>query len=91
MIVFGDRLGLRQRQQVGEIASRHPREGEMLAVGRRLEPFDDRRHLVEIGEIERHIGAEREPDPVRGQWDPADEVEDLGAVARHCRGSRDRP
>ncbi len=31
---FGDRLGLRQRQQIGEIASGHAREGEVLAVGR---------------------------------------------------------
>ena len=42
---LGDRLGLRQRQEVGEVAARHAREREVLAVGGRLEALDDRRDL----------------------------------------------
>ena len=63
---LGDRLGLRQRQEVGEVAAGDPGECEVLAVGGRLEALDDRRHLIEIGEVERRIGADREPDPVGG-------------------------
>ena len=74
---LGDRLGLRQRQQVGEVAAGDPRERKMLAVGGRLEAFDDGRDPVEIAEVERNIGADREPDAVSVQRNAADQFKDF--------------
>ena len=37
--------------------------------------------LIQIGEVERHVGADRKPDPVRGQRDFADKIENRGAAA----------
>jgi len=50
----------------------------MLAVGRRPEPLDDGGDLVEIGEIERLVGSDRQSDAVRSQRNAADQLEDLG-------------
>src|SRR5215470_7197557 len=72
---FGDGLSLRQRKEVAEIAARNAREGEVLAISRRPEALDDVRHLVEIGEVERLVGPDREPDPMRGQRNATDEIE----------------
>ena len=73
---LGHRLGLRHRQQVGEVAVGRAREGQVLAVGRRLEALHDLGDLVEIGEVERHVGADRQPDAVGGQRNLADQIED---------------
>ncbi len=56
-------------------------ERQMLAVGRRLQPGDDIRDLIEIGKIERHVGADREPDAVGVERNTADEIEDFVAAA----------
>ena len=55
----------------------------MLAVGWRLQTLDDRGDLIQIGEIERNVGPDREPDPVRQQRNLADEIENrrLGGFA----------
>ena len=51
----------------------------MLAVGGRLQAVDDGGDLIQIGKVERHVGADRKADAVRGQRDLADQVEDRGA------------
>ena len=77
---LGHRLGSRQRQQIGEVAAGNAGEGKVLAVGGRLESLDDRRNLIEIGEVERCIGADGKPDAVGIEGDAADKIEDFGAL-----------
>ena len=73
--LLGDRLGLRHRQEIAEIAAGDSGEGEMLAVGRRLQTLDDGGDLIQIAEIERHVGPDRKPDPVRQQRNLSDQIE----------------
>src|SRR5271167_4739007 len=47
----------------------------MLAVCRRLQAFDDSGNLFQVGKIERHVGADRKTNAVRGQGYPADQIE----------------
>jgi hypothetical protein len=51
----------------------------MLAVSGCPKAVDKPSDLIHIGKVERHVGADRKPDAVRGQWNLADEIEDRGA------------
>src|SRR5262245_8465043 len=51
---LGQRLRLRHRQEVGEVATGCAREGKVLAVGGSFQRFDDGGNRVQIGEVERH-------------------------------------
>ena len=76
---FGNRDCPRKRHQVHEIAAWHPREGEMLAIGTRAEPLDRAGNLIEIENVERHIGSDGKPDTVRDHGNFTREVEDAVA------------
>ncbi len=76
---FGNRLGFRQRQQIREVTARNAGEREVLAERRRLEAIDDRRDLIQIGEIERRVCPDRQTNPVRRQRNHVDQIEDRGS------------
>jgi hypothetical protein len=60
---FGDLFGFRQRQEEGgRFTAWNSGEGEMFAVGRSLETRDHLGDVIEIRQIERRVGAERQPD-----------------------------
>src|SRR5262249_30976395 len=47
------------------------------AVSGRFEALDDAGYLIQVGEIERDIGTDREPDAVRRQGYAADQTENF--------------
>jgi hypothetical protein len=76
--LLGDRLGLRQREEIAETAAGDPSKGEMLAVSGRLQTLDDGSDLIQIGGIEGDVGPNRKSDPVRQQWYLSDQIENRG-------------
>ena len=57
------------------VAARDAGEGQMLAISRRSEALHDRSDFVQVGEVEGHVGADRKPDPMCGQGNPTDQIE----------------